>query len=48
MLIGYVSDERYVAVPEVLLEFEGEAGHLRRVRGRLVRFMRICLLERTE
>ena len=26
MLIGYVSDERYVAVPEVLLEFEGEAG----------------------
>ena len=26
MLIGYVSDERYVAVPEVLLEFEGETG----------------------
>ena len=26
MLVGYVSDERYVAVPEVLLEFEGEAG----------------------
>ena len=24
MLIGYVSDERYVAIPEVLLEFEGE------------------------
>src|SRR5437763_14690732 len=26
MLIGYVSDERYVALPDVLLEFEGEAG----------------------
>ena len=22
MLVGYVSDERYVAIPEVLLEFE--------------------------
>src|SRR5438132_366102 len=26
MLIGYVSDERYVALPEVLLEFEGASG----------------------
>ena len=26
MLIGYVSDERYVALPDVLLEFENEAG----------------------
>lgn len=26
MLIGYVSDERYVALPDVLLEFEGPAG----------------------
>lgn len=25
-LIGYVSNERYVALPEVLLEFEGEGG----------------------
>src|SRR5207249_305758 len=26
MLVGYVSDERYVALPDVLLEFESEAG----------------------
>jgi hypothetical protein len=26
MLVAYVSDERYVAVPDVLLEFEGESG----------------------
>src|SRR5438067_49222 len=26
MLIGYVSDERYVALPDVLLEFENEAN----------------------
>ena len=26
MLVAYVSDERYVALPDVLLEFEGEAG----------------------
>jgi hypothetical protein len=26
MLIGYVSDERYVALPEVLLEFENDYG----------------------
>jgi N,N-dimethylformamidase len=26
MLIGYVSDERYVALPDVLLEFEDERG----------------------
>jgi hypothetical protein len=26
MLIGYVSDERYVALPDVLLEFENTAG----------------------
>ena len=26
MLIGYVSDERYVALPDVLLEFEGGDG----------------------
>ena len=26
MLIGYVSDDRYVALPDVLLEFESEAG----------------------
>jgi hypothetical protein len=26
MLVGYVSDERYVAIPEVLFEFENERG----------------------
>jgi hypothetical protein len=26
MLVAYVSDERYVALPRVLLEFEGQAG----------------------
>ena len=26
MLVAYVSDERYVALPDVLLEFEGDAG----------------------
>ena len=26
MLVGYVSDERYVALPDVLLEFEGASG----------------------
>jgi hypothetical protein len=26
MLIGYVSDERYVALPEVLLEFQNDSG----------------------
>src|SRR5262245_46540822 len=26
MLVGYVSDERYVALPDVLLEFESPAG----------------------
>ncbi len=26
MLVGYVSDERYVALSDVLLEFECEAG----------------------
>ncbi len=26
MLVGYVSDERFVALPDVLLEFENEAG----------------------
>ena len=26
MLIAYVSDERYVALPDVILEFEGDAG----------------------
>ena len=32
MLIGYVSDERYVALPDVLLEFEGPSGSvLRRI-----------------
>ncbi len=28
MLIGYVSDERYVALPDVLLEFQNEAGSI--------------------
>jgi len=28
MLIGYVSDERYVALPDVLLEFEEEQGYV--------------------
>jgi len=31
MLIGYVSDERFVAIPDVLLEFEGE--HLPKDHG---------------
>src|SRR4051812_48947810 len=26
MLVGYVSDEQYLALPDVLLEFESEAG----------------------
>ena len=26
MLVGYVSDESYVALPDVLLEFDGEPG----------------------
>ncbi len=26
MLVAYVSDERYVALPDVILEFEGDAG----------------------
>ena len=26
MLVGYVSDERYIALDDVLLEFEGEDG----------------------
>jgi hypothetical protein len=26
MLVGYVSDERYVAIPDVLLEFENSQG----------------------
>src|SRR5690606_16538050 len=26
MLVGYVSDERFVALPDVLLEFEDETG----------------------
>jgi hypothetical protein len=26
MLVGYVSDERFVAIPDVLLEFESDAG----------------------
>src|SRR5262249_35853426 len=26
MLVGYVSDERYVALPDVLLEFENDSG----------------------
>ena len=30
MLVGYVSDERYVALPDVLLEFESAAGSSRR------------------
>ena len=33
MLIGYVSDERYVAVPEVLCEFIGK-GEAHEVRSR--------------
>ena len=33
MLIGYVSDERYVALPDVLLEFEG-GGHFVEARSR--------------
>ena len=35
MLIGYVSDERYAALPDVLLEFEARRrfhGSLRRDR----------------
>jgi len=28
MLIGYVSDERFVAIPDVLLEFENERGSI--------------------
>ena len=34
MLIGYVSDERYVAVPEVLCEFIGADGASHEVRSR--------------
>jgi hypothetical protein len=34
MLIGYVSDERYVALPEVLLEFTNARGESREARSR--------------
>ena len=34
MLIGYVSDECYVAVPEVLCEFIGADGASHEVRSR--------------
>jgi N,N-dimethylformamidase len=34
MLIGYVSDERYVALPEVLLEFQGPDGSSLEARSR--------------
>src|SRR5205823_7685993 len=33
MLIGYVSNERYVAIPDVQLEFEGQGGSVE-VRSR--------------
>ena len=26
MLVGYVSDERYVALPDILFEFRGSGG----------------------
>ena len=42
MLIAYVSDERYVALPDVLLEFEGEAGSFEARRGRRDRCTSIC------
>src|SRR4051794_4433159 len=34
MLIGYVSDERYVALPDVLLEFTGPGGESWEARSR--------------
>lgn len=34
MLIGHVSDERYLALPEVLFEFEGENGFSLETRSR--------------
>ena len=34
MLIGYVSDERYVALPDVLLEFIDGKGHSVEARSR--------------
>lgn len=34
MKIGYVSDERYVALPDVLLEFVDETGHSWETRSR--------------
>lgn len=34
MLIGYVSDEKYVALPEVLLEFVDDKGHSFEARSR--------------
>ena len=40
MLVGYVSDERYVAIPEVLLEFEADGASIEarsRATGRSTR-----------
>ncbi|MEC8932497.1 MAG: carboxypeptidase regulatory-like domain-containing protein, partial [Candidatus Latescibacterota bacterium] len=34
MLIGYVSDERYVALPDVLLEFMSSEGESTQTRSR--------------
>ena len=40
MLIGYVSDERYVALADVLVEFEAGAIRLRLVRSSPARGLR--------
>ncbi|MBI1832781.1 MAG: hypothetical protein HYR84_15170, partial [Planctomycetes bacterium] len=34
MLIGYVSDERYVALPDVVVEFTNDAGESWEARSR--------------
>ncbi len=43
MLIGYVSDERYVAVPDVLFEFESESGRVVETRSSITGAVRADL-----
>ena len=42
MLVAYVSDERYVALPDVILEFEGDAGSFEARSRQRARFTSMC------
>ena len=42
-MIGYVSDERYVAVPDVLFEFENESGRVVEARSTITGAVRADL-----